>query len=234
MTAATECTTCGRSSGEHAGCDRCLPATRTEIWIAWALRLVLVSTAVIFVVSGHVLYAAVCLFTLVLVLIPPLLARTSKANVPVELELILLWFFVADNTLGRLFGLYGTAWFDKTLHFGNSIFVGFLGFLLVYVLLYTSRIQLPAWFTAMTILLVAVGIGAVWELVEFFADLTLHAGAQGSPVMSPLTDTMWDLLLDLGGGLVGAVVGPLYLAHSSRSRCRFSAFAHYMVSRGNR
>ena len=186
------------------------------------------ATAVALIAQGAWLSAIFCIVSILLVAVPAYLARTSKANLPVELELILLWFLVADNTLGRLASLYGTAWFDKALHLGNS---GFIGFLVVYVLLFTARLRTSPWFNGVLILLVTLGIGALWEIVEYGLDAVVHQGAQGSPIMAPLDDTMWDLILDGAGGAAGAIFGSTYIQLSNRSRCRFAAFAHYLSLR---
>lgn len=226
-----QCETCGRKASEHEGCTSCLPATPWEIRLAWLLRAVLGVTVVLLVFQGTWLYAAACVVSILVVALPAAVARTSKANLPVELELILLWFLISDNTLGRLIALYDTtSWFDKALHFGNSLGIGFAGFLVVYVLLFTQRLRLSPLSNAFLILLMTLGIGALWEILEYLLDLMLSHGAQGSPGMTPLDDTMWDLILDGAGGAVGAVLGPLYIERSSRSRCRFSAFAHYFLS----
>ena len=225
------CETCGCSADQHPGCESCLPARPWEIRAAWVLRALLLVTATAFIAQEAWLYAIFCVTSVLLVGLPAYLARTSKANLPVELELILLWFLVADNTLGRLVALYGTPWFDKTLHLGNSVFIGFIGFLVAYVLLYTERLRTSPLFTGAVILLATSGIGALWEIVEYVLDLMLHRSAQGSPIMTPLDDTMWDLILDGAGGALGAIFGPLYIRHSNRSRCRFAAFAHYISLR---
>lgn len=200
--------------------------------MAWVLRAVLLVTVILLVFQGAWLYAAMCAVSILIVALPAAVARTSKANLPVELELILLWFLVSDNTLGRLVALYDTtSWFDKALHFGNSLGIGFAGFLVVYVLLFTEGLHPSPLFSALLILLVTLGVGALWEILEYVMDLAFNRGAQGSPGMAPLDDTMWDLILDGAGGAMGAVLGPLYIEQSSRSRCRFSAFAHYSLLR---
>lgn len=186
------------------------------------------ATAISFLAGRAWLYAIVCVAAVCLVAVPAYLARTSQANLPVEIELILLWFLVGDNSFGRLMELYGTPWFDKALHLGNS---GFIGFLVVYLLLFTSRLRTSPWFNGVLIFLVTLGIGALWEIVEYGLDSMLHRGAQGSPIMGPLDDTMWDLILDGGGGALGAVLGSTYLHLSNRSRCRFAAFAHFLSLR---
>lgn len=161
--------------------------------------------------------------------LPSLLARSSRVNIPVEIELVALWWVITDMTLGRLVDLYETSlWYDKALHFSNSILLGFLGFLIVYALRFTGKMKAPLWVTGLFILLLTMGIGAFWEIVEYLADLAFHQGAQGSPWQNALDDTMWDLMLDGLGGLLGALLGPVYIRFSKRSCCRVEAFAQLM------
>lgn len=211
------------------------PARPWEIRVAWLLRLLIVATAVAHLAQGAFLYALLCLVVIGVLVAPPLLARTSRANLPLELELVALWGAVGDMTLGRLAGLYGgTAWFDKLLHFGNSVLIGILAFLVVYALHLTGRLRTSAAVDVAVIVLLALGIGAFWEIAEYVADLIFGQGAQGSPVLDPLDDTMWDLILDGAGGLLGALLGSAYLRWSTRSACRIRAFAELVPdSRGN-
>lgn len=206
---------------------------RWERRAAWLLRLLLVMTAAAHLYGGQYLYTAYCMAVIVVLVVPPVLARSSHGNLPVEIELVALWGAVGDMTLGRLGGLYGdTAWYDKLLHFGNSVLVGLLAFLIVYALRFTGRLRTSALVDGTVILLLALGIGAAWEIAEYAADLAFHEGAQGSPVMSPLDDTMWDLILDGAGGAIGALVGPSYMRLSVRTRRRIEAFARLVPARG--
>lgn len=190
------------------------------------LRTAIAATAVGHIIQGEYMYTLICVLALGLVAAPPLLARTSRANVPIELELAVLWWMVADMTLGRLGALYDTsAWFDKALHFGNSVVLGTLAFLFVYALHMTGRLRTSTFVQGLLILLVALGFGAFWEIVEYVVDQFFARGAQGSPIMAPLDDTMWDLILDGLGGALGALLGPLYIKYSQRSHCRVAAFA---------
>ena len=56
----------------------------------------------------------------------------------------------------------------------------------------------------MVILLATLGIGALWEITEYGLDRARHQGAQRSPIMTPLEDTLWDLILDGAGGVATA------------------------------
>jgi hypothetical protein len=201
-------------------------ARRWEIALSWLLRALVLGTAVWHIAQGATLYALLCLAAIALVMIPAFLARTSRANLPFEVEVVLLWWLVTDMTLGRALGLYdATDWYDKVLHFGNSILLGMVGFLAVYVMHHTGRLRASPVVSGLGIVFVTLGIGAIWEIAEYVADLMFGLGAQGSPWLGPLDDTMSDLMLDGAGGIVGAILGPMYMRLSKRSRQRAAAFA---------
>jgi hypothetical protein len=66
------------------------------------------------------------------------------------------------------------------------------------------------------VVFVTLGIGALWEIVEFGFDQLPEVWIgetrwQGSPNMPPNTDTMVDLILGGVGGLVGALGGVWYV-----------------------
>ena len=214
------------------GSDSPMRATRWEIRLAWLLRALILLTAVVHAAQGAWLYVLLCLAAIALVVIPAWMARSSAANLPVEIELVLLWWLVADMTLGRLGALYDTsAWFDKSLHLGNSVLLGMLGFLAVYVLHFTGKFPAGKIVTGVIIVVLTLGIGAFWEILEYLSDVFFAKGAQGSPLQAPLDDTMWDLILDGVGGLIGGVLGPIYMRHSKRSRCRMRAFAELVAGK---
>jgi hypothetical protein len=223
-----------RSGGdrpETSGSERPLSAARWEMRLAWLLRALIFTTAIVHAAQGELLYVLLCLAAIALVVVPAWMARSSAANLPVEIELVLLWWLVADMTLGRLAGLYETsAWFDKALHLGNSVLVGMLGFLAVYVLHFTGRFPAGRILTGVIIVVLTLGIGAFWEILEYVSDALFAKGAQGSPRLAPIDDTMWDLILDGFGGLIGGVLGPIYMRHSRRSRSRMGAFAELVAA----
>ncbi len=212
-------------AGDNAHGDEPRP---WEIRVAWLLRLLILATATVHVLQGKYLYALICLAAIAVLVTPPLLVRTSRANMPIEVELAALWGAVGDMTLGRLAGLYGTLWFDKVLHFGDSLLIGSLAFLIVYALRFTGRLRTSSVTNAVVITLLALGVGAFWEIIEYLVDIAFHEGAQGSPAMAPLDDTMWDLMLDGVGGALGGLVGSIYMRGSKRTGRRLKAFARLM------
>lgn len=214
------------SAGDSAASVSPGQASSLEIIVAWILRMAILLTAIAHAVRGNYLFLLICVAALAIVVIPAVVLRTNRVNIPVELELVLLWWLVTDMTLGRLALLYDSSvWFDKVLHLGNSVLLAMLAFLAAYVLHLTGRLRAPALIIGVLIVLVTLGLGAIWEILEYFSDLLFRLGAQGSPLLGPLDDTMWDLVLDGVGGILGGILGPIYIRYSSRSRARLRFFA---------
>jgi hypothetical protein len=205
-----------------------------EIRVAWGLRALILATALWHVIQGAYLYSLRCAAAIGLMLVLAYLARPNYASLPFEVELVFLWWLVADMSLGRLFSLYDTSlWFDKALHLSNSILLGMVGFLVVYVLHFTGRLSASRAICGILIAIVTLGVGALWEIAEYLSDFAFGLGAQGSPLQTPLDDTMSDLILDGLGGGFGVLLGPLYMS-SVRNRCRSAAFASQWAERRGR
>ncbi len=198
---------------------------RWELVTGWLLRVGILATAVAHAALGDWAAAAICVLALALAVTPTIIARTTSFAWPFEVELVLLWLAVAHLTLGRMLGLYTRiAWFDKGLHLGDSTLIGFVAFLAVYVAHYIRHERPHPWIDGVAILLATLGLGAFWEIIEFIED-QFGAHTQGSPNLSPITDTMLDLIADGVGGIIAAIVGPLFMHHSRRSRARVAQFA---------
>lgn len=203
-------------------------------WVLRALpRLAILVTAGALVASGDIQYGVFCVVALVLTLIPAIHARNLDAGIPIEIEIAILWLMVTDMTLGNALGLYSLAWYDKALHLSSSALVAMIGFLAIYVLHLTHKTRFHPRIDGLAILLVTLGVGALWEIAEFAVDQILGRRSQGSPNLTALDDTMFDLILDGVGGLLGSVLGPLYIRYSKRSRDLVEAFAR-RIRRGDR
>lgn len=202
-----------------------------EIRAAWLLRALIVLTAGFHLASGEWLYSFLCGVALVLMVVPPLTARSSRLNIPLEIELLVPWWLVTDMTVGRVLDLYEAGiLYDKLIHFGNSGLFAIVSFLGVYTLEMTRKIQTGSVINVVGIFLITLGIGALWEILEFASDALFARGAQGAPSMSPLDDTMWDLIVDGAGGLIGGILGAWYMKRSRRSLERCGQFVAVVSS----
>jgi len=99
--------------------------------------------------------------------------------------------------------------------------MGILGFLLVYVLNESERvdIHMRPRFVALFAFLFAAAVGTLWEIFEFAMDQIAGTYMQkpmfGDP--SGLTDTMWDMIVNTLGALGISALGWWYMRHRERS-----------------
>lgn len=139
---------------------------------------------------------------------PLIFGRRLPVRIPLEYELLAILFVFASLFLGEFRHYYERFWWwDMALHTTSGLLLGVLGFLLVYVLNENKRIDLhmrPR-FVALFAFMFAVSVGAIWEIFEFAMDQFFGTQMQ-KPMLgdaSGLTDTMWDLILDvLGAALI--------------------------------
>jgi hypothetical protein len=156
--------------------------------------------------------AALVLFILIVTLLPSFLARGLDLFVPPELELMTIGFVFASVFLGETRDYYGRFWWwDLLLHGTSGGLLGVLGFLLVYVLNATPRIELrmrPR-FLALFAFCFAVTTGTAWEIFEFGVDrifgTTMQKPTYGDA--SGLMDTMEDLIVDAIGAAIVVLLG---------------------------
>ncbi len=156
---------------------------------------------------------AVLIATIALVLLAPaLLGDRLSVKIPYEFQLATQVFVFAALFLGEVRSYYERFWWwDIVLHTASGLLLGVFGFLLVYVLNESRRIDI--WmrprFVALFAFLFAVAGGAVWEIFEFTMDSALGTQMQKPMLGDPsgLTDTMWDLIVDTVGALTVAVLG---------------------------
>jgi hypothetical protein len=205
---------------------------RWELIVIWCLRAAVLATGVIFAWEGQWVMAAFCVIAMLVAIAPTVVVRTSNLTWPLEIEVALLWLLLTDLTLGYVLDLYTRVmWFDKALHLSSSSVVGFVAFMAVYAAHVVRQARPHPVLDGFAILIATLGFGALWEIGEFSVDRLLGFHSQGSPTMSPLIDTMWDLILDGCGGVIAAILGALYIHRSQRSRQRVARFAAHLDSR---
>ena len=175
-----------------------------------ALQVALLVGIALEVSAGQWLNAATTIAVLGLTLLPLLLGRRFNVFVPPELEALALLFVFAALFLGEVRGYYVRFWWwDLVLHSGSGFLLGIVGFLLVYVLNEKEDLELhmKPGFVALFAFMFAVGLGTLWEIFEFAMDSLFGLNMQ----KSGLVDTMWDLIVDVAGALLIAILGFVYL-----------------------
>ncbi len=175
--------------------------------IKLGLQAILAVGLVVEIYEAQWLNAALVLSIMVVTFLPSILARGLDLFVPPELELMTIVFVFAAVFLGETRDYYGRFWWwDILLHATSGGLLGVLGFLLVYVLNATPRIELhmrPR-FLALFAFCFAVAAGTAWEIFEFGVDRVFGTTMQ-KPTFGDATglvDTMEDLIVDAIGASI--------------------------------
>jgi uncharacterized membrane protein YccC len=148
--------------------------------------------------------------TLILILtyIPQAIERRYNIQIPIEFEFIIILFIYASLFLGEIRSYYTRYWWwDIILHTSSGLALGFIGFLILYILYAQQKIQAKPFWIALFAFCFALAIGSVWEIIEFIADQLLGTTMQ----KSGLIDTMWDLIVDAVGALITSFIGYFYI-----------------------
>lgn len=172
--------------------------------------------------EGHWIHAFLLLAISTITLLPIVLRRKFRIHIPAEFQILTIIFVFAALFLGEIHRYYDRWWWwDIALHASSGLLLGIFGFLLVYVLNENERAQLSMrpQFVSLFAFLFAVAVGALWEIFEFAMDQIFGTNMQ-KPMLgddSGLTDTMWDLIVDVMGALIISLLGWWYLMRRKRS-----------------
>jgi hypothetical protein len=149
-----------------------------------------------------------------LITFPAFFSRNFIKKFPIEIEIILCVMVVIQMVMGEARDLYvEIPKYDKFVHWLFPMFLGIMGFIIFYMLYATDRMTISTPAMLITIILISLGVGALWEIFEFLSDTLLlpiipgwHQ-FQGSGAQSANVDTMTDLMYDLVGAISGALLG---------------------------
>ncbi len=197
-------------------------AVRIHRWIVLIVVTIMALEMMWLLVDRQWLSAFLVITLMIIILAPTLLRDWLPVRIPAEFQVLALLFAFAALFLGEFRHYYQRIWWwDIALHLCSGLLLGVLGFLLIYVLNESRRIDLhmrPR-FVAMFAFIFAVAAGTVWEIFEFVMDRVFGTTMQ-KPMfgdLSGLTDTMWDLIVDMLGALGISVYGWYYLSNPSQS-----------------
>lgn len=146
------------------------------------------------------------------VLMLPVLFRKISLRVPPAMQLVAVLFAFATLFLGEVQDYYERYWWwDLAIHFSSGLLLGLVGFMLVYMMNENRAVELQMHrgFVALFAFFFAIAIGGIWEVFEFAVDQSFGTKMQkprpGDP--SGLTDTMWDMSLDIAGAAIISLLG---------------------------
>ncbi len=197
-------------------------AARIRLGMVLVLQCIMAAELVVLFLQGSWASGAWLLAIMAVTVAPVLLGPQLPVRIPAEFELLAIMFVFASLFLGEFHSYYERFWWwDIVLHSTSGLLLGIVGFLLVYVLNESRRIDLhmrPG-FVALFAFAFAVTVGVLWEVLEFAADqlfgMQMQKPMAGDP--SGLTDTMWDLIVDTLGAAVISGFGWWHMRRERRS-----------------
>ena len=184
------------------------PLDRFKTVTILVLQAIIALEIVLLLVEQHFLSA----FMAGGVLMLPVAFRKAPVRVPAEIQLTTILFAFVTLFLGEVQDYYERFWWwDLTIHFSSGLLLGLFGFMLVYMMNENRAVDLHmrGSFIALFAFFFAVGIGGIWEVFEFAVDQSFGTNMQkprpGDP--SGLTDTMWDMSVDIAGAAIVSFIG---------------------------
>ena len=186
------------------------------------LQAILTGELILLILENQWQSAATVLVLFSIFLLPSLLRQRFHVIIPAEFRLMVVGFAFASLFMGSVRGFYEMFWWwDIVLHFFSGLLLGIFGFLIIYLMNESERVdvRLRPKFAALFAFAFALAAGTAWEIFEFAMDrvfgLTMQRPTPDDP--SGLTDTMRDLSLDaVGAGLI-SLFGWWYMSRRERS-----------------
>ncbi len=182
------------------------------------LRFIVLVAGVYQIVWGERIVGAAILLSLAVISLPALFTHNLVRSTPLEFELILVAMVTIQYVLGETFNFYDIPYYDKVVHFILPLFLGYISAILAYTLMATGNLRMSVVPAIFLIVLVTLGIGAIWEIGEYLSDILFGTYFQGSHTASPLVDTMNDLIVDTLGGIFGAILALRYIRREQGSK----------------
>ncbi|MDD3621050.1 MAG: hypothetical protein PHQ81_01425 [Methanofollis sp.] len=177
------------------------------IYLAYAVQALILFQVGYSIYIGDFFLAIVGFFGFFLTTVPHIVSRRTDICMPWEVNLLIalsLYLHVAGH-ISEYYDLFAP-YYDKIAHFVSSITVSVLGFAMVLIVDRYSGLRLTRPMIVFFIVIFTMALGAFWEIYEFVFDNLF-----GTQLQHGLEDTMYDLIFDLVGAVIIAVVGNFYL-----------------------
>jgi hypothetical protein len=179
-------------------------------WAIWAACFVACIAAVL---VGNWELAFVSLATWAVSILPVVVAGYAGLVVPRAFTAAIVLFIFATLFLGEVLDFYNRLWWwDIAMHGTSAVGFGLIGFVAVFMMFQGDRFAAPHLALCFFAMCFAMFIGTIWEIFEFGMDELFGLNMQ----KSGLRDTMGDLIVNLAGAFLGAVIGYFYLIGRDR------------------
>lgn len=163
--------------------------------VYWLLRLSVIAIMVAQFFNHNFENVFLCMLTLVLLLMPTIMERRLKIDLPNALEIIIMLFIYAAEIMGEIHAFYTTyrGW-DTMLHTMNGFLCAAIGFCLVDLFDRSekSSLSLSPKYMAIVAFCFSMTVGVLWEFFECAMDQLLFLDMQKDTVVNTISTVMLD------------------------------------------
>ena len=184
------------------------------IYLTYTIQGLILLAAALSILAGEYFLGLSATFAFLLTMTPSFMTRNLRLCLPWEITfLVAVSFYI--HVMGHIGEYYVTLapYYDKLAHLVASVTVGLIAFFLALLAEHQGDVRLTGPATALFILISTLAAGAVWEIYEFVVDQVF-----GTNLQLGNTDTMWDLVVDLVGGVIVAAFAAIVLARGEEHR----------------
>lgn len=171
------------------------PEKKRVYIVYFVLRFLVIAAMIRAIMLGNYENAFVCLLALGLFLLPGLVEKIFRIELPNTMQIIILCFIFAAEILGELECYYlKYPFWDTMLHTTSGFLFAAVGFSLVDVLNQNDKLKfnLSPLFMAVVAFCFSMTIGVLWEFFEFAGDQLLHMDMQKDTVVQWIASTALD------------------------------------------
>ncbi len=166
---------------------------KTVLVVYTVLRALVLLTLVLEILNRKYENAFICLLTLVLFVLPSLIERRLKVELPDALQIVILLFIFAADILGEIqeFYILVPHW-DTWLHTINGFLFAAVGFAIINILNEDKHISMSLSPLCMAVVAFcfSMTIGVLWEFFEWSADCLLGFDMQKDTVLHEISSVM--------------------------------------------
>lgn len=169
--------------------------SKVTTWTYFIIRILVIWCLVRNVMQGYYENVFTCILTLILLIMPFVMERQLKIDIPGPLEVIILVFIFSAEILGEINAFYiKFPHWDTILHTLNGFVMAAVGLSLIDLLNKSEEVQikLSPSFVAISAFCFSMTIGVFWEFFEFSCDKYLNLDTQKDTIVESINSVVFD------------------------------------------
>jgi hypothetical protein len=186
--------------------------TRWEKIVIVTMKIILFLFAVVSFLRKEYVWTIGIIFSIFLTQLPTIIKRDFNVQIPIIFDIVIT-LSVFLHIIGGYLGLYWfIPYYDNLTHFLSSMTISLIGVTFLYILAFSfNLVKLPPLGFGIFTVLFAMGMGVIWEMLEWFFDVLLSTDLQFG-----LHNTMWDLTFDTLAGIIVGTVATIKLKRGEK------------------